>query len=191
MPFYLDAVDVAPEVSGCGCESVLIVPCRFCPAASLAVRKKQPYLQPFRRLLKTAPYESLIEKVKESLERRGIRTSVLRSRLLHQFVLCMWTSRRRRALRRRAKDYDALVVMGCEGAVQTVQNAVGSDGCEVIQGMRCEGLMSVKPRLSWPGDLTLELESVNPLPRLAPRPCLGETPHRGAPSPPTRMSPER
>jgi len=168
MPFYLDEVDVATEVAGC--RSVLIVPCRFCPAASLAVRKEQPYLQPLRRLLKTDAYERLIERTKQGLERSGIRTSVLRSRLLHQFVLCMWTSQRRRALRRRAEGYDALVVMGCEGAVETVRNAVGSAPCKVVQGMRCDGLMSVKPRLSWPGDLHLELESVNPLLRLEPGP---------------------
>jgi len=168
MPFYLDEVDVAAEVAGC--RSLLIVPCRFCPAASLAVRKEEPYLQPLRRLLKTDAYESLIERTKQSFERSGIRTGVLRSRLLHQFVLCMWTSRRRRALRRLAMGYDALVVMGCEGAVQTVRNAIGPVGCKVIQGMRCDGLMSVKPRLAWPGDLHLELESVNPLLRLEPGP---------------------
>ena len=34
MPFYLKEVDVIPEVAKF--QSVLIVPCRFCPAASLA-----------------------------------------------------------------------------------------------------------------------------------------------------------
>ena len=111
MPFYLEESDVIPKVAGL--RSVLIVPCRFCPAASMAVRQSKPYIEPLRRLLKTEAYESTIEAVKRRLEDRGIETSVLRSRLLHQFVACMWTSRRREYLARRAAKYDAVIVLGC------------------------------------------------------------------------------
>jgi len=167
MPFYLDEIDVAPELAGL--ESVLIVPCRFCPAASLAVRENEPYIEPFRRLLKTGAYERLIRRLRDGLESRGIRASVFESHLIHQFVLCMWTSRRRQRLSAEAKKHDAVVVMGCEGAVTTVENALGPSRCRVIPGMRSEGLMSVRPRLSFPANLELELESVNPMLRLEPR----------------------
>jgi len=160
MPFYLDPVDVVPEVAGC--ESVLIVPCRFCPAASMAVRSDEPYIEFPRRSLKTASYERLINALKRGLEERGIRTSVFRSGLLHQFVLCMWTSRRRKQLSERAKKYDAVVVMGCEAAVQTVRHALESTACRVIQGMKSEGIMSIQPRLSMPCNISLELECVTP-----------------------------
>jgi len=40
MPIYLKDVDVVPEVSKF--QSALIVLCRFCPAASLAMRKDKP-----------------------------------------------------------------------------------------------------------------------------------------------------
>ena len=66
MPFYLREADVFPEVAGL--RSVLIVPCRFCPAASLAVREKQPYIQLFRRFLRTKAYESFIRALKQRLE---------------------------------------------------------------------------------------------------------------------------
>jgi len=159
MPFILDAIDDTAAYEQY--ESVLIVPCRFCPAASAAVKNDKPYFEIFRRFLKTGPYELFIEKLKSGLEDKGIKTGVFRSRWLHQFVLCMWTTRRRAALKRRAKDYDALVVLGCEAAVQTVRDAVGPNSCKVLQGVRTEGIMSVNPRFSLPCNLKLELESVS------------------------------
>ena len=160
MPFYLDVVDVVPEVAGF--ESVLIVPCRFCPAASMAVRGNEPYIEFPRRSLKTAAYERLIKHTKNSLEEEGIETSVFKSSLVHQFVLCMWTSGRRKQLLERARNYDAVVVLGCEAAVQTVRNALESTNCQVVQGMTSEGIMSIQPRLSMPCNISLELEGVTP-----------------------------
>ena len=160
MPFYLDAPDVVPEVAKY--RSVLIVPCRFCPAASMAVRNNEPYIEFPRRALKTASYERLVNTMKDDLEKRGIKTSVFRSKLLHQFVLCMWTTRRRNKLLERAKQYEAVVVLGCEAAVQTVRNALASTTCQIIQGMTSEGIMSVRPKLSMPCNLSLELEGVTP-----------------------------
>lgn len=159
MPFDLKAITDTSEYEQY--ESVLIVPCRFCPAASAAVRNKEPYLELFRRFFKTASYERFIESLKSRLEGKGIRTGIFKSRLLHQFVLCMWTSRRRRALKKRAKEYDALVVLGCEAAVQTVRNAVEPNPCQVLQGVETKGIMSITPKLSFPCNLSLELESVS------------------------------
>lgn len=161
MPFYLDETDILPEVTGLN--SVLIVPCRFCPAASLAVRSNEPYIEFPRRGLETGSYERLIKRVKQKLENRGMKVSLFKSRLLHQFVLCMWTSKRRRMLMELAKEHDALVVMGCESAVQTVREAVKSTNCQVIPGMKNEGLMSIRPKFSFPCNISLELESVTPL----------------------------
>lgn len=168
MPFCLATNDVVSQVAGF--ESVLIVPCRFCPAASMAVKTDEPYLQVLRRGFETASYERLIERTKQRLEQRGIRTGVFRSRLLHQFVLCMWTVRRRAKLRARAERYDAVLVMGCEAAVETVRHCLESTSCTVIGGMTAEGIMSIQPRLSPRGDLTLELESVTPYLRPADSP---------------------
>ena len=160
MPFCLEVTDVVPEVVNF--KSVLIVPCRFCPAASMAVKSNEPYIEFPRRSLKTASYERLIKSTKQSFENRGIKTSVFKSSFLHQFVLCMWTSRRRKKLLESAKRYDAVVVMGCEAAVQTVRNALESTRCQVVQGMRSEGIMSIQPRLSLPCNISLELEGVTP-----------------------------
>lgn len=161
MPFYLDERDTAPEIAGL--KSVLIVPCRFCPAASMAVRNKEPYIDFPRRGLETASYERLIKRTKRNFESKGIKTGVFKSKLLHQFVLCMWTSSRRDRLAEMAREYDALVVMGCEAAVQTVGDAVKSTSCQVIPGMKNEGVMSIRPRFSPPCRISLDLESVSPV----------------------------
>jgi hypothetical protein len=161
MPFYLKDLNEFPELERF--ESVLIVPCRFCPAASMSVRRNEPYFEFFRRFLKTASYEQLIETIKSNLEKKGVKTDVFKSKWLHQFVLCMWTSRRRKKLLKRATKYDALVVLGCEAAAQTIHDSVKSASCKVFQGMRSEGIMSIKPLFHLPCNISLELNSITPL----------------------------
>ena len=84
MPFYLKESNWSPQVDGL--ESVLIVPCRFCPAASLAVRERKPYIELFRTFLRTEPYESFIRSLKRRLQDEGIKTAVFDSKLPHQFA---------------------------------------------------------------------------------------------------------
>jgi len=158
MPFYLKERDVLPQVAGL--RSVLIVPCRFCPAASSAVREKKPYIELFRRFLATGAYESFIQVLKRRLEDEGIRTSVFRSRLPHHFVACMWTSRRRRKLARRAAAFDGVVVVGCEATVETVRDAIGPADCRVVQAMETEGIMNVLPILSFPLNISLQVQGI-------------------------------
>jgi hypothetical protein len=81
----------------------------------------------------------------------------------------MWTSKRRKKLLERAKKHEALVVMGCEAAVQTVRNSLESTTCQVIQGMKSEGIMSIQPEFSLPCNIWLELESVTPYIHAAPQ----------------------
>ena len=161
MPVYLREIDEYPELESF--KSVLIIPCRFCPAASMAVRTNRPYFEFLRRFLKTASYEELIETIKSNLEKKGVKTDVFKSRWLHQFVVCMWTIRRRKKLLKRARKYDALVVLGCEAAVDTIHDAVKSTSCKVFQGMRSEGIMSIQPQFHKPCNISLELNNVTPL----------------------------
>lgn len=161
MPVYLKDIDDFKPLDGF--KSVLIVPCRFCPAASMAVTTNRPYFEFLRRFLKTAPYEELIDRIKSNLEKKGIKTDVFRSRWFHQFVVCMWTSRRRKKLANRARRYEALIVLGCEAALDTIHDAVKSTPCKVFQGMRTEGIMGIKPQFKLPCSITLELNSITPL----------------------------
>ena len=161
MPFYLKESDILPRVAGF--QSVLIVPCYFCPAASLAVRKSKPYIRFFRNLLKTEAYESFIKELKSRLEDEGLRTAVFDSKMPYHYAACMWTARRRSKLAERAAEFDALLVLGCEATVELVRDSVKHDDSQVILGMDNEGLMNVLPALSFPCNVTLELNGVTPV----------------------------
>ena len=156
MPFHLKDRDIDSDIAAV--RSALIVPCRFCPAASLAVRESKPYLSPFRRLLRTAAYESYIQRLKARLESRGIRTGILDGKLPHHFVVCMWASRRRNDLTRRALEYDAAIVLGCDAAVDTVRSCLPAT-CRAVAAMEVEGIMSVIPTLQFPLDISLQVSS--------------------------------
>lgn len=157
MPFLLKDRDVSSEIGSL--RSVLIVPCRFCPAASLAVRESKPYIRLFRSFLATPSYLSYVEALKSRLEGEGIAADVFASRLPHQFVVCMWTAGRRKALAKRASRYDAVIVLGCDAALETVRSALPAH-CRVIAGMEAEAIMSVVPRVRFPMNISLEVGSV-------------------------------
>ena len=161
MPFYLKARDLSTDTAAVN--SVLIVPCRFCPAASFAVREGKPYIEPFRTFLRTPAYESHIHALKSRLESSGIKTEVFDSKLPHHFVMCMWTSGRRQELARRAAGFDALIVLGCDGAAETARSSTKQNGCRVIRGMEIEGVMNVIPSLHFPLNIRLELSGVTPV----------------------------
>jgi hypothetical protein len=158
MPFYLEEIEDISELDRF--ESVLIIPCRFCPAASLAVDKNEPYIELFRRFLKTASFEQFIKTMKSDFEEKGVKTDVFKSHLPHQFVLCGWTSKRRQKLLKYAKKYEALLVLGCEAAVQTIRDTVKSTSCQVLQGMKTMGIMSIKPSFKLPCNISLEMDSL-------------------------------
>ncbi len=164
MPFYLKEVDVVPEVVKF--QSALIVLCRFCPAASLAVRKDQPYIEFFRRFIKTESYEQHINDMQFRLEKEGLKTSVFKGNLLPvplNFIICMWTSGQRKKLLKHAHQYEAVVVMGCEAAYESVCNIIKSTDCQVFHGMESEGLLDAIPKFHWPFNISLELSSVTPI----------------------------
>lgn len=159
MPFYLKPRDVYPDTATI--RSALIVPCRFCPAASFAVREKKPYIQLLRSFLRTPSYDAHIQALKSRLEKRGIRTEVFQSKLIHHFVMCMWPAGQRVALARRAAGHDAAIVLGCDAAVETVRSSLASTGCRVVPGMEVEGVMNVVPSAHLPLDIRLELRGVS------------------------------
>jgi hypothetical protein len=158
MPIYFKDTDVLSQVRGL--KSVLIVPCRFCPAATLAVREGKPYIELLRKFLRTEAYEDYVQALKDRLEGEGIRTVVFDSRLLHQFVACMWTTKRRNQLAKRAAQFEGALALGCKAMVQMVRDAVDPTGCQIIQGMEAEGIMNVVPVLDFPANISLDVQGV-------------------------------
>ena len=154
MPMQLNDLDVVPEVAGLS--SALIVPCNMCPAVTVAVRENRPFLQFFRSFLKSAPFEQHIKALQSRLREQGVTTKVFRSSLYHHWFMCMWTSGRRKKLRKFAKQYQAAIVLGCESATATVRESVKSTGCKVVEGMEVAGMMNARPRFHLPCSISFE-----------------------------------
>ena len=161
MPIHLDDLEIASEVAGL--KSALIVPCNMCPAVTAAVKEKQPFMRLFRSILKSAPFERRISQLHSRLREQGVHTDVFRSNLYHQWFLCMWTSRRRKKLHEHARRYEAVVVLGCDTANETVRESVGTTGVKVIEGMEVSGFINAKLRLRMPCDICLEEARVVPI----------------------------
>ena len=163
MPIHFSDVDVIPELEGVG--SALVVPCYMCPAATVAVREHRPFMQLHKSLVASAPFEEYVAALQARLGDEGIETEVFKSRLYHQWFLCMWSVRRRRKLRDRACDHDAVVVLGCESATATVREAAASTGCRIVEGMQVTGIMNAKMRVRVPGNITFEECAIVPIGR--------------------------
>ena len=154
MPIHFNDLDVVSEVEGLS--SALIVPCNMCPAVTVAVREKKPFMQFFRSFLKSAPFEQYIRALQSRLKEKGVSTKVFRSNLYHQWFLCMWSSGRQRQLRKYAKQHDAVIVLGCDSATETVRDSVKSINCKVIEGMQVAGIMNAKLRFHLPCNISFE-----------------------------------
>lgn len=154
MPIHLDDLDVVSEVAGLS--SALIVPCNMCPAITVAVKEKQPFMQFFRSFLKSAPFERHVRALQSRLREKGVSTKVFKSNLYHQWFLCMWTSGRRKKLQEYAKQYEAVIVLGCDSATETVRDSVKSTDSKVVEGMEVAGFMNAKLRFHFPCNVSFE-----------------------------------
>jgi hypothetical protein len=152
---------VVSEVAGLS--SALIVPCNMCPAVTVAVREKKPFIQFFRSFLKSAPFEQYMRALQSRLTENGVNTKVFKSNLYHQWFLCMWTSGRRKKLQKYAKQHEAVIVLGCDSATETVRDSVKSTDCKVIEGMEVAGIMNAKLRFHLPCNISFEDCSIIPI----------------------------
>jgi len=161
MPIHFTDLDVVSQVDEGS--SVLIVPCTMCPAVTVAAREHKPFLQLFRSPFKSPPFERYIAALQSRLADKGVRTDVFRSRLHHQWFLCMWTAGRRKKLRKHAGRHDALIVLGCDSATETVREAAEGSTCRVIEGMKVSGIMNAHLSVQWPGNVSFESCRIVPI----------------------------
>lgn len=163
MPIHFHDLDAVSEAAGL--RSALIVPCNMCPAATVAAREKKPFIQFFRNFLKSAPFEQYIGDLQSRLNEKGVTTKVFKSYIPHQWFMCMWTSRRRKKLRRIVKQHEAVIVLGCESATETVRVAVEPAGCRVIEGMETAGIMNANLKFRLPCNISFEDCRIIPMSR--------------------------
>ena len=161
MPIHFEDSDVVSEVEGL--RSALIVPCKMCPAATIAVREKKPFMKLYRSLFKSQPLEQYLKTLQVRLKEKDVESKVFGCSLYHQWFMCMWTSGRRKKLQSYARQHDAVIVLGCDSATETVRDSVRSTECRVIQGMEVAGVMNAKLRVDLPGNVSFEDCKITPL----------------------------
>ncbi len=154
MPIHLDDLD--PISDATGLDSVLIVPCNLCPAVTVAVREKKPFMNLLKSFLKSAPFENYIKELQSRLRDKGIKSKVFKSILYHKWFMCMWTSGQRRKLKKYLKKYKGVIVLGCDTATKTVIDEARSTNCKVIEGMEVTGLMNAKLKFHFPGKICFD-----------------------------------
>ena len=71
-------------------------------------------------------------------------------------MMCMWTVGQHRRLRRRARGFDAVVVLGCESAKVTAERALEATGCQVVLGMELTGMTNALVRFEAPATVHLD-----------------------------------
>jgi hypothetical protein len=154
MPIHFNDRDVVPEVAGL--RSALIVTCNMCPAATIAVREKRPFMNFFRSPLKSAPFQHYLEGLRSKLREKGLSSKVFKSNLYHQWFMCLWTSGQRQKLHEEAKGFDSVIVLWCESATETVRDSIGSNGCKVVEGMEVSGIMNATLKFNFPGSVSFD-----------------------------------
>ena len=159
MPINLQPRDVTDDLSDV--RSVLIVYCPICPQFSLAMQTGSPWLEFFKTGLKTAALEDQIGEIRNPLEERDVRTDVFTMRLPLP-MMCLWTKGQRVRLLERAKNYEAVVVLGCDSAAFTAQQVLKDTDCRVILGMQMVGITNATVAHRFP--LVFELQDTTRVP---------------------------
>jgi hypothetical protein len=152
MPVHLEALDFSSDLEGFS--SVLIVSWPVCPPMCLAMQRNSPFIEFFRRGLKTGAFEDCIHSIREALEQRGVRTGAY-SIHVPTPMMCLWTKWQRNRLLKRARDYEAVLVLGCDSATYTVQETLKNTACQVIKGMTMIGTTNATLKVRFP--LTIDL----------------------------------
>ncbi len=153
MPLHLMPVDVSEHLQNVS--SVLIVSCPVCPPVSLAIQKSAPFIEVFKHGLKTGAFEDHIKEIRESLEKQGVRTGVFCT-YAPVPTMCLWTKGQRKRLLKRARDYEAVLVLGCESATYSVRQALRGTECRIVEAMHMTGITNATLKFQPPMTLTLE-----------------------------------
>jgi len=160
MPFYLKESDPGSRIPDVA--SALVVVCRFCPAASMAARYEETYLDPLRSGLRTPVFEDHLTRVVADLGRRGIRTTVFQGGI-RDFMVCVWSAGKRAEMVRQAAEHEAVIVFGCGGAVESVRRMLGDLDRPLYRAMEDEGILAVTPGFGRTGRIRLSLFGVTPV----------------------------
>ena len=153
MPVNLTPRDVSADLAGF--DSVLIASCPVCPPMCLAMQKKEPFIEFFKHGTKTGAFEDYIQSIRDSLTERGVRTGVF-SIHLPTPMMCLWTKRQRERLLKRAKDYEAVLILACDSGVESAKDALKDTNCQVIQSLDMDGVINATTSIHFPLTVVME-----------------------------------
>ena len=157
MPVHLEPLDVSSDLENF--RSVLIVSCPVCPPMCLAMQQNSPFIEFFKRGLKTGAFEDYIQSIRKPLEQRGVRTGAY-SIHVPTPMMCLWTEWQRGRFLKRASDYEAVLVLGCDSATHAVQEVLKNTDCQVIQGMQMIGTTNATLKVRFPLKIELDMHCV-------------------------------
>jgi len=157
MPVYLEPKDVSADLEKFS--SVLLVSCPICPPMCLAMQTKSPFIELFKRGIKTGAFEDYINSIREPLEQRGVRTGAY-SMYTPIPMACLWTVGQHNRLLKQARDYEAVLILGCDSATYTAKEALKNTDCQVIQVMQMTGIANATVRFRFPMTVDLDMHLV-------------------------------
>ena len=153
MPLYIEPAQIDSGVNIY--DPVLIAVCRICPAISLALAAKSPCIKFFSSLLRTPAFEEYIKSIESDLHAGDLKTGYFESNIPFPMI-CLWTKGQRARLLKKSKKYKAILVLGCDSAVNTIKETVKNTEIRVIPAMKVSGIVSAVPRFSLPLNISFD-----------------------------------
>ena len=147
MPVNVEPRDLSADLADLN--SVLIVTCPVCPPMCVAMQQETPFIEFFKQGTHTPAFDDYIRSIRDPLDAVGVRTGVYTVHAPTP-MMCLWTERQRNRLRKRAQDFDAVVVLACDSGVVTISNTLEGCECKVIPGMDTSGLINATTAIRFP-----------------------------------------
>ena len=147
MPVNLTPKDVSAELAEFN--SVLIASCPVCPPMCVAMQNDAPFIEFFKHGIKTEAFEAYIQSIRDSLTKRGVRTGVF-SIHTPTPMMCLWTERQRSRFLNRARDFEAVLVLGCDSGTVSAKDALKDTDCRVVQALDMNGVVNATTTIRFP-----------------------------------------
>ncbi len=153
MPVNVTPRDVSADLAGF--DSVLVASCPVCPPMCLAMQKKEPFIEFFKHGIKTSAFEDYIQSIRDALAERGVRTGVF-SIHTPTPMMCLWTKRQRERLLKRARDYEAVLILACDSGTESAVDALKDTDCQIIQSLEMSGVINATTSIRFPFTVVME-----------------------------------
>ncbi len=147
MPVKVTPRDVSADLADV--KSVLVASCPVCPPMCAAMQKDAPFIELFKHGIKTPAFEEHIDSIRDTLTKRRVRTGTF---TIHTPtpMMCLWTQGQRKRFLKRAREYDAALIMACDSGTESAMDALEETECKVVQGLDMEGVINATTSIRFP-----------------------------------------